>query len=62
MGMATLNHQVEMVHPTRDWIFNLIHNIILDHNHLTITETGIADNNHSHEIDFVMLEITLTPC
>ena len=44
-----------MVQTTQDQIFN----ITLNHNHLTITETEIAQGDRSHEKDFVMLEITL---
>ena len=54
--IATSNQQVKTVHHTQDQIFKLIHNIILDHNHLTIIETEIAHDNCSHGIDFVMLE------
>ena len=53
------NHRVEMVHHTQDQILKIIHNIIADHNHLTITETEIVHDGRSHEIDFIMLEIML---
>ena len=62
MGTAKLNHRVETVHHTQDQIFKLTHSIILDHNHLTITETEITHDDRSHEIDFGMLGITLSHC
>ena len=59
MGTAILNHRVETVHHSQDQIFKLTPNIILYHNHLTITETEIAHDNRSHAIDLVILRITL---
>ena len=58
MGIVTSNHRAETVHPTHDQFLNEIH-IILDHNHLTIIETEIVNDDHSHEIDFVLLETIL---
>ena len=62
MRTAILNHRVETVNHTQDQIFKLTLNIILDHNHLTITEWEIARNNRSHEKGFVMFGITLIHC
>ena len=60
--IAILNHRVETVHHTQDQISKMIHNIILDLNHLTIMETEIVHDDRSHEIDFVILGILLIHC
>ena len=62
MGIATSNHRVETVHHTQKQNFKLTHNIIQDHNHLTIIGTEIAHDDRSHGIVFVMLKITLIHC
>ena len=60
MGIATLKHQVETSHHIQDQIFKILPNIILDHNHLVITETEFVHEDRSHKIDSVMLETILT--
>ena len=59
MGLAILSHRVEMVHQTQDLIPKKVANVILDLNHLTITEMEIAHDKRSYEKNFVMLGITL---
>ena len=49
------NHHIEIVHHNQDQISIIIHDIILDHNQLTLIETEIVHDDRSHEIDFVML-------
>ena len=62
MGTVILNHQVVTVHFFQDQIFKSTPNIILDRNRLTITQTEIDHDDSSHEIDFVMLGISLIHC
>ena len=62
MGTTFLNHLLETVHHTPDQVSKPTLNIILDHNQLTIIRTEIAHDDRSHEIDFVMLEITSFHC
>ena len=58
-----------MVHHTQDpptirtnpFITLITHiQITLDYNHLPIIEMEIVHNDHSHAIDFAMLETTIT--
>ena len=62
MGITNLNHRVETVHHTQDETIKLTLNTILDHNHLTTTETKIVHDDLSHEIDFNMLESKFNFC
>ena len=62
MGIVISNHRVEMVHNTQDKIHKIIHNKILEHNHITIIETEIVHDDRFHEIDSVMFETILIDC
>ena len=62
MGTAILNHRVETVHHTQTQTIKIILNIILDQNHLTIIEMEIVHDDSSHDIDFVMLKVTIIHC
>ena len=62
MGTSTSNNRVETVHHIQDQIFKLTHNILLDHNQLTIIQTEINHDDRSHKTDFLLLEIKLINC
>ena len=58
--IAILSHRVEVVHHNQDHkIFKLIQTTILEYNHFTTIEMETVHADHSHEIDFVLLQSIL---